>query len=347
MIHPSVPDSARQLYRPTVSSAYALYMLMLAEERGIDEQTVLAESGVTRTHLAAPNARITPWQQALIVFNLQNATDDPSLAIEFGLRSSLTKSGLIGFGLMSCATLGEAIELGTRYLPTLVPFFSVTLQRLPDATEVEVAPAFPLGRLERFAIENFIIEAAVLYNFLLDAGDVPGHALIHAELDFTWPEPEYFARYRERLPYCRFNAPTNCIRVAATLLNVPIRTANPKTAQLIVRQCEAELAELGYTESTVERVRNLLICGEQGYPSLAEIAQALHCSERTLKRKLSDGGASYSGLLDQIRLRDAQRLLDGTTLTIEEIAARVGYTDRANFSRAYKRWTGVAPGSKR
>ncbi|WP_186124865.1 AraC family transcriptional regulator ligand-binding domain-containing protein, partial [Burkholderia gladioli] len=116
----SVPDAARQLNKATVSSAYALFMLMLAEERGIDGGRILAGSGVERDRLAQPDARITPLQQAAIVFNLLDATGDPSIAIEIGLRSSLTKAGLIGFGLMSCATLGEAISLGIRYLPTRV-----------------------------------------------------------------------------------------------------------------------------------------------------------------------------------------------------------------------------------
>ncbi|KIX53342.1 AraC family transcriptional regulator, partial [Burkholderia pseudomallei] len=113
----SVPDPTRQLNKATVSSAYALFMLMLAEERGIADADLLAHTGVTRTKLEEPNARITPLQQAAIVFNLLGMTNDPSIAIEIGLRSSLTKSGLIGFGLMSCATLGEAIQLGIRYLP--------------------------------------------------------------------------------------------------------------------------------------------------------------------------------------------------------------------------------------
>ncbi|WP_366920061.1 AraC family transcriptional regulator ligand-binding domain-containing protein, partial [Burkholderia cepacia] len=163
----SVPDAARQLNKATVSSAYALFMLMLAEERGIDGGRILAGSGVERDRLAQPDARITPLQQAAIVFNLLDATGDPSIAIEIGLRSSLTKAGLIGFGLMSCATLGEAISLGIRYLPTRVPFFSVRLARLDGTVDIDVLEAFPLGRLRQFAVENFLVETAILF------GNVP------------------------------------------------------------------------------------------------------------------------------------------------------------------------------
>ncbi len=342
----SVPDPTRQLNKATVSSAYALFMLMLAEERGIADADLLAHTGVTRTKLEEPNARITPLQQAAIVFNLLGMTNDPSIAIEIGLRSSLTKSGLIGFGLMSCATLGEAIQLGIRYLPTRVPFFSVRFTEFEHTVQIDILEAFPLGRLRQFAVENFMVETAILFNSLL----TPSHdktMKANAELCFEWPEPPYFARYRDRLPRCHFGAPANQIRCEAALLDEPIKTANAHTAQMIVQQCEAELARLGYAESIVERVRNLLIRGSHGYPSLDALARELHLSERTLKRKLSDYGTTYSALLDEIRLRDALRLLEGTTLTVEEIAARVGYTDRANFSRAFRRWTGTAPSDRR
>lgn len=94
-------------------------------------------------------------------------------------------------------------------------------------------------------------------------------------------------------------------------------------------------------------MRNLLICGDTGHPSVDEVARELHVSARTLKRKLAEFGATYSVLLDEIRLRDALRLLEGTRLPVDEIAVRVSDSDRANFTRAFKRWTGVAPSEQR
>jgi AraC-like DNA-binding protein len=227
-----------------------------------------------------------------------------------------------------------------------VPFFSVRLAQLDGIVDIDVFEAFPLGRLRQFAVENFLVETAILFNSLLYP--VPGRTLqSRAELHFEWPEPPWFERYRARLPRCHFDAGANRIRCDAALLDEPIGTANAHTAQMIVQQCEAELARLGYAESIVERVRNLLICGEGGYPSVDEVARELHVSARTLKRKLAEYGATYSTLLDEIRLRDALRLLEGTRLPVDEIAARVGYTDRANFTRAFKRWTGVAPSERR
>jgi AraC-like DNA-binding protein len=65
-------------------------------------------------------------------------------------------------------------------------------------------------------------------------------------------------------------------------------------------------------------------------------------AERTLKRKLAEQGTSYTELLDRQRHTRALELLR-TDATIEQVADRLGYSDAANFTRAFRRWTGKSP----
>jgi AraC-like DNA-binding protein len=65
-------------------------------------------------------------------------------------------------------------------------------------------------------------------------------------------------------------------------------------------------------------------------------------SVRTLKRKLAEEGTSYSDLTDQVQLGRAVSLRR-SVLTVDEIADRLGYSDAANFTRAFRRWTGKSP----
>jgi AraC-like DNA-binding protein len=51
--------------------------------------------------------------------------------------------------------------------------------------------------------------------------------------------------------------------------------------------------------------------------------------------------------LAQWRMLLAATLLSNTSLTRAEIAARVGYGSETAFTRAYKRWAGVAPSAWR
>ncbi|SCB21142.1 AraC-type DNA-binding protein [Bradyrhizobium shewense] len=82
-------------------------------------------------------------------------------------------------------------------------------------------------------------------------------------------------------------------------------------------------------------------------PVLAEIAEMAGVSARSLQRKLSLAGVTYSGLLDAIRFEKARKLLRDTDSKIIEVAFASGYTDPAHFTRAFRRVAGVTPGQFR
>lgn len=77
------------------------------------------------------------------------------------------------------------------------------------------------------------------------------------------------------------------------------------------------------------------------------VAAALKMSARTLQRRLEEEGLRYSTVLDEVRARVAKKLLAEPALALSEIAFRVGFSDLATFSRAFKRWTGAPPGTFR
>ena len=73
------------------------------------------------------------------------------------------------------------------------------------------------------------------------------------------------------------------------------------------------------------------------------VAEAAGLSRRTLQRRLQARGASYAGLVERTRLRLAADWLARTLMPIGEIAALLGYRDGGNFSRAFRRRTGMTP----
>ena len=78
-------------------------------------------------------------------------------------------------------------------------------------------------------------------------------------------------------------------------------------------------------------------------PTLSRIGNRTGLARRTLQRRLSEFGLSYSDLLRNALQRRAVRLLCQTDRTIAEIASVLGYDDPAHFSRAFERWSGVPP----
>ena len=84
-----------------------------------------------------------------------------------------------------------------------------------------------------------------------------------------------------------------------------------------------------------------------GPPSQQQIAEALHVSNRTLQRKLKDEGTSFMDLLQDTRMQLARRYLRQPSRSVVETAYLLGFSEPSTFSRAFKRWTGVAPAEYR
>lgn len=78
-------------------------------------------------------------------------------------------------------------------------------------------------------------------------------------------------------------------------------------------------------------------------PSIELASEMTGISTRTLQRYLRHRGTSFSDLKDQARFIVARNLLDNDTMSIADIAHEIGYSNTANFSRAFRRLTGMSP----
>ncbi|HSW11348.1 MAG TPA: AraC family transcriptional regulator [Solimonas sp.] len=329
------------LSRPTVPLAYGLLTIELAAERGVARERMLEGLGLAPAALARPDTRLTLLQWGLLIQRSLQLTGDPGLAYEFGLRASLTAHGLVSYGAMSNPTGREALQFATRFVPICTLAFGMELRTEGEQAVVEVQGRIPFGPVRQYAIEMYLLcWVNALRQFWPKAAE-------QIELWFEWPEPEYYARYRERLPRCRFGMGVNQLRTPASLLERNIHTGNAVTAQMITGQCERELSLLGGDGDFLDRVRALLNQDSGRYPNLDTTAGRLFTSARTLKRRLREHGVSFQQLLDESRHRDSTRLLQNRALSVEEVSARVGYSSPANFSRAFRKWTGLTPGAFR
>ncbi|WP_453822699.1 helix-turn-helix transcriptional regulator [Tepidimonas fonticaldi] len=97
-----------------------------------------------------------------------------------------------------------------------------------------------------------------------------------------------------------------------------------------------------------EKVRAELISRlAAGEPSRADVASALHMSEKTLQRRLKGEETSYQEILDETRRELARQYLREGRMSVCEVTFRLGFSDQSSFTRAFKRWTGLAPGEFR
>jgi AraC-like DNA-binding protein len=325
----------------TIPATYALSLLSLMLERGHREADLLAGSQLTREQLQDQRAQIGAWQYAVLLATALRLDRDHGLAYELGLRSQVTKHGFVGFGLISCANLREAIEFSERYFRARVPAFTNAMTVQGDEVVIELRETVPLGPYRAFVMDLVVVELCSLFAKVM--GLDPASAGWASRIHVPHTEPQAYARYRDRLPPFTFNQRAVEIHFPARMLDEPIATADPVSVQLAIERCEQEMSRQAAASGTRGQVVERLRCEGGRYPELAEVAEQLHVSERTLKRRLQAEGCSFQSLLDEVRQRDAERLLANPQLAIKQVADAVGYADPANFARAFGKWTGLSP----
>lgn len=317
-------------------------VLAYLTDSGVDADAALDGTGVCERDLRLPHATVRPDAYRTLIRNGLRLSGEPHLGLSVGRHSRISDFGLFGYALMSCATLGEAARLGTRYWGTIGAEVTIRTEETAGQVHWILGEAFPLDDLWQFACERWI--AAVLGGSRVNTGD---RDLPHT-IEVDYPEPAHSAMYGKilRRPVA-FDMPSTRISLPKDVLTRPNLFGDAGTAELCARQCEAMSAALGEQDEVVAALRDLLVASIGRYPCLDEAARRLGMSGRTLRRRLARAGMSFQTVLDLTRADLATGYLTKTEFTVQETAALLGFSEPTNFSKAFKKWTGLAAGEVR
>ena len=141
----------------------------------------------------------------------------------------------------------------------------------------------------------------------------------------------------------RFEQATNQIEFDSAFLDAAPKLGNRTTYPSAIALCDDLIADLVSRSGAAGRVRSLLSTDVAERPSFATVAKLLKTTPRTLRRQLRLQNTSFRQLSDELRVHAALRYLRETTMTMEDIAFALGFSDSANFRHAFRRWTGKAP----
>jgi AraC-like DNA-binding protein len=124
--------------------------------------------------------------------------------------------------------------------------------------------------------------------------------------------------------------------------NIPAERSS--TLPLNANKLFSEAPSSEFSESLRQIVRSYL---SFGHPRIEEIADVAGMGVRALQRHLKKNGLTFKRVVDQARFQASADLLCDPHVKLIDIAYELGYSDQANFNRAFRRFTGTSPSEYR
>ena len=334
-----VPQNQLDQQRPILGVAILESAL---RDLGYEPLPWLTAAGIAPSLLHEPLATVTAQQEFAFVQAALDAGVREDIGLVTGRRYHFGVFGIMGLAMITAPTAAESFSTAVQFTDLNPSYAEMTLRLNKNTAVITLVHDYSPGALQRFMLERDFVSILVV------AGEAVGRHISLANIQFAFPKPSYADAYTQLFEIEPvFDAPTTAVTVDRSILEQTLPNANAFTYATCLRQCEVLQEQLQIDTGFLGKVRQYLVSHIHASPSIVEAADHFAVSERTLRRRLADEGTSFRKLLLEVRLTMAEDLLGSSSLTVEAIAERLGYSDAANFSHAFSAAKGRSPGQYR
>lgn len=328
--------------RAVIDAGYLSLITSGVRQAGHDVDNTLRRAGLDPAVLAQPGARLTQREFARLIAVLTRTTSDEfwalgSRPIKPGTFRTMCKL------LVTCSSLREAIRTGCGFYHLVVDDFTVRFREDKDEACVWVTDSIADPERRRMINGALIFFVYGLMCWLV------GKRLPLNTVHYTFPEQSFSSELEPfyKAPLFYDQARTE-LRFDTAILDLPIMPDEQRLQRYLASVPSVLLVRYRDESSFSERVRGILRRNLTRQLSLEDVADMLAVSPQTLRRRLQDDdGCGFQELKDRVRRDVAVHLLQKSRLTLEDIALSLGFSELSTFHRAFRRWTGLAPGEYR
>lgn len=317
-----------------VRVALLLPVVRIVTRMGARVKRLLHAADIPTPVLDLPDALVSLHQACRFMQASVRETGIENLGLLAGYHLRFDMLGTFGGVVGSARTLDEAIQTAMRAMPAFAA--GGRCQLVDEGERVRLSHEFAHGLHAEYAgVDQF--------RFMLSLGLV---------LQVAEPRRPRGNGLRiassgafgdiKGLPGVRLYLGDNVLSFPRALLSRPLvgSQAARRIDDVEVAAWKASGPAGDFSGSLLQLVATL---SSPTYPRIGRVADAIGMSVRALQRRLAEKGVSYGQLLDRSRFTAAVDLLERTDSTVLDVALDVGYSDHAHFTRAFRRWTGLAP----
>ncbi|MDH1377738.1 AraC family transcriptional regulator [Acinetobacter junii] len=324
----------------TISNALIREALSVAASRGLNIVNIANKAGISAELLTSTKARVPVNQSAQLWVELAKSMNDEFLGMDTHpmRRGSYKVLAKLAFG---ADTLEQAIQ-------DILKFLALILDDIYGELVQEGSKAFLILHdrdqpKRMFTYSTFLMLVHSLMCWLSD------QRISFHRMSFRCHQPVEIQDYRVR--FCEnieFNAEQNKIEFDAHYLKHKIKKDKQALNEFLKHAPYNLIVRFKNENSLSLQIRRQLILQPPSeWAELKDIAQQMNMSTATIQRRLKQEGVSYQQLKNDIRCDIAIERLSKTNDSIQSISDDLNFHDPSAFHRAFKKWSGVSPGSYR
>lgn len=326
-------------FMETISPIYARLVLREVLRREIDPAPLFAGIALTPDELRQ-GGDIAMQDFLRILRTGDELLGNEPLGFILGQQLHVLAMGPVGAAIASAPNLRAGLQTLESFARLHASYVDIGAQSTLRGMTVTILYQHDTGDVERFHTQT----AMVLLQQYIEI--MTGTQCEDVHFRLAIPEATNKAAYKEALHgRVTFGADTNEIDIPHHWLDAPSPFYHPelwRQAQMALSRDlknQLETASASFTQ----HIAGLLRTSEPPLPDLADVAFDLNVSQRTLNRRLQTEGTSFRQLKSQTLARWAKQYLRETEHSVEAISEELGYTDTANFRRAFRKTVGCSP----
>lgn len=308
------------------------------EACNIDPHPWLKKVNLNSEDVVQDQKLLTYAQYETLILSAITLSGQPQLGLNLGKRLSINSHGALGLALLSCKNILQVMSVFERFVTTRTPLVAIELTENQHNFEILFHERVDIRSIRHCFFE---VMAVTVDNILQTV--LPGKPILR-RIAFPFDKPEYMSIYQQTFN-CElaFGAPLATMELDKDLLEVPLVHADEHAFYQAKQLCETELQRVVNSGSLAWKIKSLLMNGREHFLNLDQVSSALNMSPRTLHRRLENEKTSFKQILEEVRAVLAKQYIVYHNQNIKQVAYNLGYSDVANFRRAFKRWYGKSP----
>jgi AraC-like DNA-binding protein len=315
--------------------------LEVAQHLGLNPQAELAKVGLSKKMLEDPDHSIPVHSAVQLLEQAAALSNCPTFGLRMAESRQFSDLGAVALLLTHQPTLRDALQVTVQYRHLLNRALAIFVEQAGELVIIreEVVTEAPLPC--RQATELAVGVMARLCASLL------GPAWRPVSVNFTHDAPED-TRIHRRVFGCQvnFGAEFNGIACPAAAFDAPNPNADPAMARYARRFIDS-LPAPGEASVVFEVRKAIYLLLPMGRATIEQIAQALGMNVRTLQRRLEEGEANFSDLINEVRRDLVQRYMNNPSYSLTRIGELLGYSLPSSFTRWFTAQFGATPAAWR